>query len=77
MNKVIIGKLNINSISNKFAQLAYAVVRNLGILSITETKIDSCFPEAQSERNGFAIPYRVDRDCHEGGILLYKTRYTI
>ena len=47
------------------------MVRNLDNLFITDTKTDSSFPEAQFEIDGFTTPYRVDRDCHGGGILLY------
>ena len=71
MNRIKIGQLNINSIRNKFDLLVPAVVRNLDILLITETKIDSSFPEGQFEIDGFTTPYRVDRDCHGGGILSY------
>ena len=71
MNRIKIGQLNINSIRNKCDLLVPAVVRNLDILSISETKIDSSFPEAQLDIHGFTTPYRVDRDCHGGGILLY------
>ena len=71
MNRIKIAQLNINSIRNKFDLLIPAVVRNLDILLITKTKIDSSFPEAQFEIDGFTTPYRVDRDCHGGRILLY------
>ena len=71
MNRLNIGKLNINSIRNKFDLLVPTVVRNLAILLITETKIDSSFPEPQFEIDGFTTPYRVDRDCRGGGIFLY------
>ena len=71
MNRIKIGQLNINSIRNKFDLLVPAVVRNLDILLITETKIDSSFPEAQFEIDRFTTPYRADRDCHWGIILLY------
>ena len=71
MNRIKVGQLNINSIRNKCDLLVPAVVRNLDILSISETKIDSSFPEAQLDIRGFTTPYRVDRDCHGGGILLY------
>ena len=71
MNRIKIGQLNINSIRNKFDLLVPTVVGNLDILLITETKIDSSFPEAQFEIDGFTTPYRVDRDCRGGGILLY------
>ena len=71
MNRMKIGQLSIISIRNKFDQLVPAVVRNLDILIITETKTDSSFPEAQFEIDGFTTPYRNDTDCHGGGILLY------
>ena len=71
MNRIKIGQLYINSIRNKIDLLVPAVLRNVDILLITETKTDSSFPEAQFEIDGFITPYRVDRDCHGGGILLY------
>ena len=66
-----LSQLNMNSITNKFDLLVPAVVRNLDILLIRKTKIDSSFPEPQFENVGFATPYRADRDCHRGDILLY------
>ena len=51
--------------------MVLTVVRNLSILLITETKIHSSFYEGQFEIDGFTTPYRVDRDCHGGGILFY------
>ena len=71
MNRIKIGQLNINLIRNNFDLLVPAVARNLDILLITETKIDSSFPEGQFEIDGFTTPYRVDRDCHGGGMLFY------
>ena len=71
MNRIKIDQLNANSIRNKSDLLDPAVVRNLVILLITETKIDSSFPEAQFEIDGFTTPYSVDRGCQGGGILLY------
>ena len=62
MNRIKIGQLNINSIRNKSNLLVPAVVRNLNILLITETKIDSSFPEGQFEIDAFTTPYRVDRN---------------
>ena len=63
MNRIKIGQLNLNSIRNKFDLLLPAVVRNLDILLITETRIDSSSPEGQFEIDGFTTPYSVDRDC--------------
>ena len=42
MNRMKIGQLNINSIRNL---LVPAVVRNLDVLLISETKIDTSFPK--------------------------------
>ena len=42
--KLIIGNLNINSISNTFDQLKLLLKGNVHILLVTETKSDSTFP---------------------------------
>ena len=44
MNRLIIGNLSINSISNKFDQLKLFVQGKVDILIVTETKLDSTFP---------------------------------
>ena len=44
VNRLIIGNLNINSISNKFDQLKLFVQGKVDILIVTETKLDSIFP---------------------------------
>ena len=46
-NRLIIGNLNINSISNKFDQLKLFVQGKVDILIVTETKLDSTFPTSQ------------------------------
>ena len=51
--------------------LIAAASGNLDILLLTETKLDSSFPNAQFEIKGYTTPYRVDRDVHGGGLLLY------
>ena len=38
---------------------------------ISETKIDSSFPSVQFHLEGYATPYRLDRNATGGGILLY------
>ena len=38
---------------------------------ITETKIDSSFPETQVVIDGVTTPYRIDRDCNRVCLLLY------
>ena len=71
INRIAIGQININSIRNKFDLLSQLVMGNLDILLISETKLDSSFPSNQFRINGYSTPYRLDRNCHGGGILLY------
>ena len=56
VNKLIFAHLNINSIRNKFDSVV---------------KIDGSFPKGQFQIKGFSDPFRVDRNCHGGGILLH------
>lgn len=51
--------------------LSATVDGNLDILMVSESKIDNSFPTAQFFINGYTKPYRLDRDCFGGGILLY------
>ena len=39
---------------------------------ISETKIDSCFLKAQFHIEGYATPYKLDRDINSCRLLLYK-----
>ena len=38
---------------------------------VSETKIDDTFPLAQFCVEGYSTPYRLDRTCKEGGLLLH------
>ena len=67
---MIIAQLNINSLRNKFDLLVQILRNNLDILLISETKIDSSFPTAQFQIEGYTT-YRLDRNTNGGGILLY------
>ena len=69
-NRLIIAQLNINSERNKFDSLVRMLHNNLDILLISETKIDSSFPTAQFQIQGYTT-YRLDRNTNDGGILLY------
>ena len=69
-NRLIIAQLNINSLCNKFDSLVRMLHNNLDILLISETKIDSSFPTAQFQIEGYTT-YRLDRNANGGGILLY------
>ena len=47
MNRLLIGDLNINSISKKFNQLKLFAQGKADVLVVTETKLDSTFPTSQ------------------------------
>ena len=44
---------------------------NIDILTVLETKLDSSFPQAQFRIEGYAPPFRCDRNSHDGGILFF------
>ena len=56
-NKIIIRNSNINPLPNKFEQMKDIVMQHIGILVLTETKLDDTFPTAQILVNGFSEPY--------------------
>ena len=70
-NKLVLGHLNINSLRNKFDALTQQIKGNVDILMLSETKLDSSFPEGQFLISGYGAPYRIDRTCHGGGIMLF------
>ena len=71
VDRVIIGSLNINSLSRKFEQLKSVIGKNFDIFTIQETKIDSSFPAQQFVIEGYSEPYRLDRNREGGGVLVY------
>ena len=73
--KIIISHLNINSIRNKFDCLTYLTDKNVDILLISESKLDSTFPDSQLFIHGFHSPYRRDRNDKGDGLLLYMRDY--
>ena len=44
MHKIVVGKININSVRNKFGPRMAVVAENIEILPITETKKTPYFP---------------------------------
>ena len=70
-NKLIIGNLNINSFAGKFDKLKLMVQHKVDILVLTETKIDSSFLNQQFHIEGFCLPYRLNRNKHGRGVLVY------
>ena len=71
IGRVIIGYLNINSVRNKFDALKEVASQSLDVLMIAETKLDATFPTGQFAIEGFATPFRLDRNANGGGILVY------
>ena len=67
VNRVIVGTLNINSLAPKFELLKEIIGKNIDILTIQETKLDSRLPSAQFLINGYSEPCRLDRDRNGGG----------
>ena len=71
INRLIFAQLNINSLWNKFESLQHIINKNIDVLLISETKIDSSFHSVQFHLEGYATPYRLDRNANGGGTLLY------
>ena len=71
LNRVILAQLNINSIQSKFDLLAEGIKGKVDVYMMSETKIDETFPSRQFFIKGFTPPYRLDWNCHRGGILVY------
>ena len=53
LNKLIFAHLNINSVRNKFDSLADIIKDNIDTLMISESKVDSSFPDGQFFLDGF------------------------
>ena len=49
---------NINSLQNKFESQQHIINKNIDVLLISETKIDSSCPSVQFHLEGYATPYR-------------------
>ena len=61
INKVIISQININSIRNKIELLSEAVLGNIDILKVSDTKIYISFSANQFVIQSFVAPFRLDR----------------
>ena len=68
---IIFSYININSIRNKFDNLCDLISKNVGILSVAETKLDSSFPNSKFLILGFHEPMRLDITSKRGGMLVY------
>ena len=70
-NRLVLAHISINSIRNKFEILIQHISNNVDILMISETKLDNSFLEGQFLIPEYSSPYRFDRNCRGGGIMLY------
>ena len=71
INRLIIAQLNINSLWKKFESLQHLINKNIDVLLISETRIDSSFLSVQFYLQGYATPNRIDRNANGGVILMY------
>ena len=71
LNRLSFAHLNINSVRNKFDCLFEQTRGNVDILLVTEAKIDGSFLQRQFIIDGFSAPYRSDRKCLGGGLMLF------
>ena len=68
---VIIGNLNINSLSGKFEQLNCLISNLVDILLLTETKLDEILLTSSILRDVVSSPFRLDQNRKGGSILIY------
>ena len=71
LNRVIISQSNIDSIRNKIELLSGAVLGNIDILIIFETKIEMPFLTSQFVIQGFAASFRLEKINTGKGILVF------
>ena len=71
INRLIIGQLNINSLWNKFDGLVQQITWITDVLMVSETKLDNNFPVSEFLIDGYAPPFRLNRDNNRGGIMLF------
>ena len=69
--RLVFGNLNINATNNKFEQPKYIIKNDLGVLIVTETKLDSSFPSGQFSIDGFAKPFHRNRKKNGGGVMIF------
>ena len=68
-----LGYLNINHLRYKIVDLR-CNLKEIGLecISLSETKLDSSFPDSQFKIDGYHFsPFRKDRNCHGGGLMVF------
>ena len=56
---------------NKLDLLADLIKGNVDVLAISETKLDDLSPAGQFKIPGYALPFRLDRNQNDRGILVF------
>ena len=60
-----------NGIARKFYALKSIIPGKIDVMIIGETKLDGSYPTSQFLIDGFAEPFRRDRNANGGGLLIY------
>ena len=71
INRLFIGEINVNGMKNKIKSFREMAKRKIDILVIIESKLDLSFASAEFLIEGFSSPFRLDRDKHGGGVMVY------
>ena len=73
LNNLFISYLNLNSLRYKIIDIREALCKvQLEIIALSETKLNSEFPDAQFKIDGYHFPpSRKDRDENGGGLMIY------
>ena len=80
LNNIVIGQMNVNSLSTKFDSVKHftpgnidimIIPGNIDIMIIGESELDDTFPSSQFLIDGYAEPFRRDRNVQGGGIMMY------
>ena len=61
IGKIIVARLNINPLRNKFDSLIDQITGRIDILMVSETKLDESFPIGQFVIEGFGVSCNVDQ----------------
>ena len=71
LDNVILGTLNINSISPKFDKFKLMVSGYFDVTIVKETRLDDSFPKEQLYVDGFSTSCRLDININGGGLMIY------
>ena len=72
LNTPFISYLNLNSLKYKIIDQEVLCKAQLEIIALSETKLNSEFPDAQFKIDGYHFPpFRKDRDGNGGGLMIF------